>query len=212
MKAAGGLRGAMAGAGVLGGRLTQAVKDEVRGLVEWLERRRAEASRRRPARLTRRLRRARTILILCQGNVSRSVFAAYLLRAALRDQPMPSIRSAGLATQPGWRAHPRVVELCQKLNIDAHGHASVSVTAEMIKAADVVFVMEVSHLVAITRRFFGAQWKTFLLTSLTPGVPLEIPDPAGKSDADVDACMDHVNRAVKPMIDIFLGRAGVAAS
>jgi protein-tyrosine-phosphatase len=212
MNTSGELRGAAAVTGMLLGRITQAVKDEARRLVERLERRRSEGVRRRPARFTRRLRRARTILVLCQGNVSRSVYAAHLLATALRGKARPAIRSAGLATVPGWRAHPRVAERCQVLNIDVRTHASVAVTAEMMKAADVVLVMEVSHLVAITRRFFGARRKAYLLTSLAPDVALEIPDPAGRPDPDVDACMDHVTRAVKPLIDILLGPAHAVAS
>jgi protein-tyrosine-phosphatase len=212
MKATGEARGAAAVTGVVFGRVTQAVKDEVRWVVERLERRRSEAIRRHPARFIRRLRRARTVLVLCQGNVSRSVFASQLLAIALRGRAVPAIRSAGLATVPGWRAHPRVVQRCQALNIDIAHHASASVTAEMMKAADVVFVMEVSHLVAITRRFFRARRKAFLLTSLAPDVALEIPDPAGKPDPDVDACMDHVFRAVNPLIDILLGPARAVTS
>ena len=212
MKTAGELRGAAAVTSVACGRIVQAVKDEVRRLVEWRERRRSEGIRRRPARFIRRLRRARTVLVLCQGNVSRSVFAAQLLATALRGRAVPAIRSAGLGTVPGWRAHPRVVQRCRALNINVDHHASASVTAEMIKAADVVFVMEVSHLVAITRRFFRARRKAFLLTSLAPDVALEIPDPAGKPDPDVDACMDHVSRAVNPLIDILLGPARAVAS
>ena len=112
---------------------------------------------------------------------------------------------------PGWRAHPRVVARCQALNIDIRSHRSVAVTAEMIKAADVVFVMEVAHLVAITRRFLSARCKTFLLACLAPDVPMDIEDPAGKPDPEVDACLDHIACAVKPVIDVLVGRNGSAA-
>lgn len=212
------LRGAAAGeeletgkAAELRGWIVRRVKDEGRRVVEWMERRRAETSRRKPARVTRRLRRARTVLILCQGNVSRSVFAAHVLATAVRDNPALSIRSAGLGTEPGWRAHPRVAARCQALNIDIRSHRSVAVTAELVKAADVVFVMEVSQLVAMTRRFFGARRKTFLLACLAPDVPMDIEDPAGKPDSEVDACVDHVARALEPLIDVLVQRNGSRA-
>jgi protein-tyrosine-phosphatase len=184
------------------------VRAEGRRVAEWMERRRAETSRRSPAPVLRRLRRARTILVLCQGNVSRSVFAANLLATAVRDNPTLSIRSAGLATEPGWRAHPRVVARCRSLNIDIRRHGSVAVTAEMIRAADVVFVMELSQLITMTRRFFSARRKTFLLACLAPDVPMDIEDPAGKPDSEVDACLDHVARAIKPVIDVLVKRNG----
>lgn len=182
-----------------------------RRLVEWLETRRAEALRRKPALVTRRLRSARTVLVLCQGNVSRSVFAASVLATAIKAERTVSIRSAGLGTEPGWRAHLRVIARCQAMDIDVSGHASVAVTAAMVKAADVVFVMEVAQLVAMTRRFPAARWRTFLLTSLAPDVPRDIEDPAGKPDAEVDACLDHVARALKPVIEAFARRESPAA-
>jgi protein-tyrosine-phosphatase len=158
-----------------------------------------------------RLRRARSVLVLCQGNVSRSVLAAQMLSASPAGQRGVSIRSAGLGTEPGWRAHPRVVARCALLGIDVRGHGSVAVTEAMVRDADVVFVMEVAQLVDMTRRFLGARPKTFLLTCLAPDVPMSIEDPAGKPDAEVDACLDLVARALKPVIEAFASRDAAVA-
>jgi protein-tyrosine-phosphatase len=187
-------------------RLIRVLRAMARRVVVRLETRRAEAHRRSPAAVAGRLQSARTVLVLCQGNVNRSVFAAHVLTAALRGRRGVTVRSAGLGTQPGWRAHPRVIARCHALGIDIRGHASVPVTAIMVRAADVVFVMEVSHLVEVTRRFFGARRKTLLLTCLAPDVPQDIEDPAGKADPEVDACMDHVARALTPLIDVLAAR------
>ena len=216
MKTAGEMAGARENpdastAATLRGWIVRRVRRAGRRLLDQLETRRAEALRRRPAPLTRRLRAARRVLVLCQGNVSRSVFAAHVLTTALKDERAVSIRSAGLGTEPGWRAHPRVIARCAALNIDIRSHASVAVTAEMVRAADVVFVMEVAQLVDMTRRFLSARRKTFLLTCLAPDVPMDIEDPAGKPDAEVDACMDHVARALKPLVAMFVRRDGAAA-
>jgi len=73
----------------------------------------------------------------------------------------------------------------------------------MVKTADVVLVMEVSQLVVVRRRFHGARGKTFLLSSLAPDLSLEIRDPAGKGEEAIDACLDQIARAVKPVIDII---------
>jgi protein-tyrosine-phosphatase len=176
---------------------------QARWFLDWLETRRARAHRRRPSRVRRLLSRARSVLILCQGNVSRSVFAAHVLATAIRGERGPTIRSAGLGTQPGWRAHPRVIQRCHAMNIDVRAHTSVAVTAEMMRTADVVFVMELAHLVAVTRQFPAARRKTFLLTCLAPDVPMDIADPAGKPDPAVDACLDHVVRALGPVIEVL---------
>jgi glycosyltransferase involved in cell wall biosynthesis/protein-tyrosine-phosphatase len=192
-------------------RVIRLLKNRGRWVVEHLERRRAEVLRRNPTRLAKRLRAARRVLILCQGNVIRSVFAAELLSAALKGRSRVTVQSAGLATLPGWRAHARVIARCRELGIDVRGHASVAATREMVKAADVVLVMEVSQLVAMTRRFFRDRRKTFLLTCLAPHVPMEIADPAGKDDAVVDCCLDHVTRAVSPLIEVLADREGAVA-
>jgi len=182
-----------------------------RRLLERLERRRAEALRRKPTRLMRDLRSARSVLILCQGNVIRSVFAAQLLSAALEGRRSVSIRSAGLATVPGWRAHPRVIARCEDLNIDLRGHSSVAVTNTMVETADVVLVMDLSQLVVVSRRFFRARRKTFLLSCLAPDVPMEVEDPAGKDEAAVDACLAHIAQALRPVIEIITDRETTAA-
>jgi protein-tyrosine phosphatase len=187
------------------------VKDCGRRLFERIENRRAEALRRKPAGVARRLRAARSVLILCQGNVIRSVYAAELLGTGLRDKRSVAIQSAGLATEPGWQAHPRVIARCRELGVDVTSHGSKAVTEAMVRAADVVLVMEIRQILAIIRRFPVVRRKTFLLTCLAPDVPIEIADPAGRDDASVDACLDHVVRAVTPMIDALAGSDGAPA-
>ena len=81
----------------------------------------------------------------------------------------------------------------------------------MLKAADVVLVMEVPQLIAVIRRFPRVRRRTFLLSSLAPDVPLEIEDPAGKEETAVDACLDHIARALKPVIAIMTDRDRVVA-
>jgi protein-tyrosine phosphatase len=185
--------------------MVRLLKQRGRRLVERRERRRATLLRRKPDRLVRDLGRARSILVLCQGNVIRSVFAAQLLTQALREVRTIAIRSAGLSTRPGWQPHPRVIARCQALSIDVSRHASAPVTAAMLEAADLVLVMEVPQLVDVTRELFSARRKVFLLSSLAPDVPLEIADPAGKDDATVDLTLDHIARALGPMIEIIAG-------
>ena len=161
-------------------RLGRSLRAAGRRVVERIETRKAETLRRRPDALTRRLRSARSVLVLCQGNVSRSVFAANLLATALKDHPAVTVRSAGLGTQPGSARPSAGGRPVKALDIDVRAHASVAISATLVAAADVIFVMEVAHLVEMTRRFFGARGKTFLLTSLAPAVARDIPDPAGK--------------------------------
>jgi protein-tyrosine-phosphatase len=112
---------------------------------------------------------------------------------------------------PGWRAHPRVIARCEDLNIDLRGHSSVAVTNTMVETADVVLVMDLSQLVVVSRRFFRARRKTFLLSCLAPDVPMEVEDPAGKDEAAVDACLAHIAQALRPVIEIITDREPTAA-
>jgi len=184
----------------------QHVKDIGRRVLEALERRRAAAVRHRPRRLVGRLAGARTILVLCQGNVIRSVFAARLLTAALAGRSPVSVRSAGLETTAGWPAHPYVTARCADLGIDLSSHSSVPVTTSMVETADVVLVMEVFQLAVVWRRFPRARRRTFLVSGLAPDIPLEILDPAGKDEVALRACLDHIARSLTPIIEIMATR------
>jgi protein-tyrosine-phosphatase len=81
----------------------------------------------------------------------------------------------------------------------------------MLRGADIVLVMDVGQVAEVTRRCPRARRKTFLLTSLAPDVALEIPDPAGKDDATVDACLEHVTRAVQPLLEALASGRGATA-
>ena len=87
----------------------------------------------------------------------------------------------------------------------------MSVTETIVKTADVVLVMEVSQLIAMALRFPRVRRKTFLLACLAPEVPMEVADPAGKDDAAIDACLDHIAQALKPVIEIMTDRDTTAA-
>jgi protein-tyrosine phosphatase len=179
--------------------VTRSLKALGRRLLERLETWRAERVRRKPERLIRGLRAARSVLIVCQGNVIRSAVAAPLLSAALGDRTAVVIRSAGLETVPGWPAHPYIRRRCADLGVDLTAHASAAISKPMVDAADVVLVMEVSQIIAFRRRFPGAHRKTFLLSALARDVSLEIRDPNGQDDAAFDACFEHITRALRPL-------------
>ena len=104
---------------------------------------------------------------------------------------------------PGWPAHSYLRTRSADLQIDVTAHSSVPVTKPMVDTSDVVLVMEVSQLAIVWRRFPGARRKTFLLSGLAPDVPLEIRDPNGKDEPALEACLDQISRALKPVIEII---------
>ena len=169
-------------------------------IAAWRARRRMRKVRRDPSALTRALRSAGKILVVCHGNIIRSPFAARLVAEALRDHPRIAIRSGGLAAIAGKPSHPRAVVAASKQRIDLTGHHAAPLDEQVVNTSDVIFVMEVPHLVAMRRRFPNAESKTFLLTCLASDTPLEIQDPYDGDASRFDACFDHIVRAVDPIV------------
>lgn len=165
-----------------------------------VERRRMKRIRRNPAALRRALRSAENVLVMCQGNIIRSPFAAHLIRQALADRPAVSVISAGLGALPGNRAHPQALRTATSRSVDLSGHHASPVVPHRVAASDVIFVMDIPQIAAMRQRFPAASGKTYLLTCLAPELPLEIDDPFGKDEAAFQVCYDHIARAVRPIV------------
>jgi protein-tyrosine phosphatase len=172
-------------------------------LLWYWERARSERIRRWPGRALDRLGRARSILVVCQGNIIRSPFAAYRLDQALAGRPGVCVASAGLAAVPGRPAHPLAVERGRSANLDLRRHAATRLTTASLEQADVVLVMETAHLVRMRRSFPGHRGKTFLLTCASRETPPEVRDPDGCERPVFEACFDHIERALQPLARVL---------
>lgn len=167
------------------------------------ERRRMRRVRRDPGTLVARLARARTVLIVCHGNIIRSPFTAALLARTLGAPGPVSISSAGLAAVDGKRAHPRAVLAATGHGVNLADHLAARVTREAVVTADVIFAMDVVQLAELRCRHAMTAAKTFLLTSLASEAPFEIVDPVQGDDAEFQACFTHISRAVRPIAGIL---------
>ncbi len=180
---------------------SQLAWDRVRFAVESLaERRRMARLRRRPDVLKAVLHSATRILILCQGNIIRSPFAASLVAQALGEDRQIFIASAGVAATAGRPPHPVALELATTRSVDLRSHAASPVSAERIAASDAIFAMDVPQLVWLWRHFPEARSRTFLLTCLAPETELEIRDPYAGTQTQFQECFDHISRAVQPLV------------
>ena len=177
------------------------VVDRARRKVEHaVERRRLTRLRREPAPALAALKAAKSVLVVCHGNIIRSPFAARLIAQALGDGPAVSVSSAGLDAIPGRPPHPTAVLTAGPLRVDLSDHAAARIAGETVARADVIFVMDVAQLVALRSRFPEAHRKTFLLTCLAPDGPLEIRDPLDGDESVFQTCYEHIVRAVHPII------------
>ncbi|MFL6280850.1 MAG: glycosyltransferase [Vicinamibacterales bacterium] len=161
--------------------------------------------RRNASRLRKALQSARTILVMCHGNIIRSPFAAALLTRAAAGSGI-QIHSAGLGAVEGNPSHPIAIRIAAARDVDLTRHAASPVGAESIAESDVIFVMDISQLITMQRRFPEARHKTFLLTCLASDTPLEVRDPVDGDEPIFQACFDHISNAVRPIADTL--RAG----
>jgi glycosyltransferase involved in cell wall biosynthesis/protein-tyrosine-phosphatase len=167
--------------------------------------------RRNPAAVRTRLHDARSVLIVCHGNIIRSVFAARLVKAALNGTGAVSIQSAGLDAVAGRAVDPMALRAAQTRGIDLDGHTASRVTPELVAASDVVFVMDVDQVMTMRRRFPEAAGKTFLLTCLASAIPMEVRDPYDGDAAQFQRCFDQISKAVGPIIRTLGDRQDGAA-
>jgi glycosyltransferase involved in cell wall biosynthesis/protein-tyrosine-phosphatase len=177
--------------------------DGRRRLRHGIERRRMNRLRQDPARVMAALTSAKSVLIVCHGNIIRSVFAARLLAQALGDAGRVSIASAGLGAVPGRPPHPTAVLTATARRVDLSQHSAARVEAESVAKADVIFVMDLPQLALMRARFPEARHRTFLLTCLASDTPLEVPDPVDGDEARFRACFDHIARAVGPIVRVL---------
>jgi L-malate glycosyltransferase len=165
------------------------------------ERARMARIRRNPSVLRSRVARAKTILIVCHGNIIRSPFAAELLRQTLRDVARVSVTSAGVQATAGAGADPAAIAAAMALGVDLGSHAAAPLTSALASNADVIFVMDAFQLVAMRKRFPQICDRVFLMTSLCSSGPLEIRDPFGGNASQFQECFADIARAVQKVAE-----------
>ena len=159
--------------------------------------------RQRALNALRRCPRFGSLLVVCRGNVCRSPFAAALLRPVLSRNRM-RVDSVGLMA-PGRPSPPEAVAAAAGHGVDLSVHRSQLVTAESVRAADLIVVMDLTQRHEICVRFGRTERDVLVLGDLDPQ-PIEtrmIRDPMRQplavfeqTYARIERCVRELTRAV----------------
>jgi protein-tyrosine-phosphatase len=148
-----------------------------------------------------RLSPSQSVLLVCKGNINRSMVAEQVLRR----HGFARVASAGLAGMAGRRpsaAAERFIR--ERLGIDASGLRSQSVPRALacVGHADIVVCFERRHVVELVQRHPELRGKVVLLTGLTAERrPADIEDPHNQPDRVYDLCFERIERLLGQAVE-----------
>ena len=143
------------------------------------------------------------ILVLCNGNIFRSPFAAAVLRRAVGSSGI-RVESAGLMG-PGRPSPPDALLAAAERGIDLSTHRSRPVTSELLRAADLIVVMDPVQRRVVREQFGRPSRDIVFLGDLDsePGAPRAIEDPVeqgpevcGRVYGRIERCVTEFVRAL----------------
>ncbi|EKT54132.1 protein-tyrosine-phosphatase [Providencia burhodogranariea] len=131
------------------------------------------------------------ILIVCMGNICRSPTGERLLQTHFPDK---KIHSAGIIAKNDMPAYDSSIRIAQNHSLSLENHQSRRLTSELAKEADLILVMECSHIDKIHRQFPETRGKVMLFGQWLNKT--EIPDPHKRSDEMFEHVYQLMEKAV----------------
>jgi protein-tyrosine-phosphatase len=159
--------------------------------------------------VTNAISRAGSMLFLCYGNINRSALADVMVRAYAEDSGI-SVISAGFHQEAGRASDSVMVDVAGRFGVDMSAMRSTTVTEQLLRDSDIIFVMEKSHydrLIAVD----AALGKRVYLLGAHPnsaGWPVEIADPYGRARGSYIACYERIAEAVDTIKAVIAEKSG----
>ena len=169
------------------------------GLARAWRRGRMRRAARHPKALTRRVGAARTIVFVCVGNIIRSAFAAALLRTRSRGLVELRIESAGLYAATDHPADVTAARRARRFGADLSTHRSRRVDEVLVAEADLVFAMEIDHVIELCRRYPQYRSKVYLFGCLADDAR-DVADPLDAAEDVFDECFDRIDRGIRCIV------------
>jgi len=140
---------------------------------------------------------AKNILFLCYGNINRSAAAECIFKQQSNNTHY-QVQSAGFHPKDNRPADPNMVKTAKNQQIDMQNCSSQTVDKQMLETADIVFVMEIEHLLKLFSLYPQYKHKAYLLGSLVTDSEskLEIGDPYGQTSEEYEACFEQIKTCV----------------
>jgi len=159
--------------------------------------------RRKALDILRARRRPKTILVVCHGNICRSPMAAELLGRDLAPFGI-AVQSAGFIgfNRP---APAEALAAAERHSVDLSAHRSRLVTAELVRAADLIVVMDPSQRSHICERFGRLPKDVVVLGDFDP-TPVDtrtIRDPVDQKREVFDAVYERIARCARELVTVL---------
>jgi len=149
------------------------------------------------------------ILFVCTGNMCRSPFGEYALKAKLEQGPVaPSqpvtVGSAGTMVSDGHPAADDAVKHAVDFGYDLDPHRARQLSEALLEWADMVLVMDRSHEQMIMTFWSHHREKLRYMTEFDPqgkGKKKDVADPYGGSARGYRKCFTLIDRCVEGLVE-----------
>lgn len=141
----------------------------------------------------------RRVLFVCFGNICRSPYAEFRLRAHLDDAGLDGnvdIRSVGFIS-PGRGSPPEALRAAAERGLDLSDHRSAVLTAELLRDADLILAMTSAQQRDLSWNY-GRRDALHLGDVEPPPIPRrDLPDPVDRPIEDFRAVYARIDRALE---------------